>query len=80
MSDALARVRVVAASAVTWLVAAASAVTIVREEIVAAFPEAAEPVAAVAVPLLAGLGAAVAIIRRVTPVVPSERGVLPSGR
>lgn len=76
MSKLLARIRVVLTAAPTYLVAASTVVTVLREEIVAAFPGTAEEIGAVAVPVLATLSAAVAIIRRVTPVIPEERGIL----
>lgn len=64
------RVRVVLSAAVTWLVFAATVVTIVLQEVdvpaVTRFGGYA----------LTVIGVAVAIIRRVTPVLPSERGVL----
>ena len=48
--------------------------TVAPEEIAGAFPAAAEPVGRVAVVVAAVAGAAVAIIRRVTPVLPAARG------
>lgn len=64
------RVRVVLREAVTWLVFAGIVASAVAAEIPGA-------VAEWAVRIGAWLATAVAIIRRVTPVLPSERGILP---
>lgn len=72
------RVKVVLSAAVTWIVLASSIVTIFAEEIAKVAAEGtAATVTRVAVRVVSILGAAVAIIRRVTPVLPEERGVLP---
>lgn len=80
MSAFIARVKVVASAAVTWLVAASAVVTIAAEEIaevVAA--DDAEKVTRIALRVTAVLGAAVAIIRRSTPVLDkADRGLLPN--
>lgn len=65
----LARLKVILTAAVTYLVLAATVLTIVSESL----PAAPGTIAKV----LAWLGTAVLIIRRVTPVLPDERGVLP---
>lgn len=71
------RIRVVAGAAVTWLTFAATALTIFAEEIAAVFPDGgAEDATVWILRAVAWLGAAVAIIRRVTPVLPDQRGVL----
>ncbi|MEW3439383.1 hypothetical protein, partial [Pseudomonas aeruginosa] len=49
------------------------------EEIGKAIPEISDDAAAWAVRIAAVLGAVVATIRRVTPVLPAERGLLPAG-
>lgn len=78
MSAFLARVRVVLTAAVTWLTAIAAVVPFIADDIAAQLPEgAAEQVTKYALLAVAWLGAAVSIIRRVTPVLPQERGVLP---
>jgi hypothetical protein len=79
MKNLLARVRVVLTAAPTYLTAAATAIALAREEIAATFPTAAEPIARWAVPVAAALLCAARIIRRVTPVLPEERGLLPAG-
>lgn len=66
-----ARVAVVLTAAPTYLASAATLLTLV----VALTP--AGPVATAVTALIAGIGSAVAIIRRVTPVVTGERGLLP---
>ncbi len=72
----MARIRTVLASAVSWLVALAAVLTIVAEELagVAGLPDAVGRAIATA---LVVIGVAVAIIRRVTPVLPGARGILP---
>lgn len=79
VADAIARIKVVLTAAVTWLVLASTIVTILSEEIATVLPAgAATDVGAVALKVVAVLGAAVTIIRRVTPVLPDERGLLPT--
>jgi hypothetical protein len=77
MNEFWARVRVFFKSAPTYLVAASAAVTILTEEI---SQELTGDVAANVVSLggkaVSIIAAAVAIIRRVTPVLPDERGML----
>lgn len=78
MSDFIAKVRVVLTAAPTWITLAATLVTIFSEEIGGLLPAgAAETVGTATAVVLAWLGAAVNIIRRVTPVLPGEEGVLP---
>lgn len=79
MKKHLARARVVLVNAVTWLQVASAALVIGSEEIGNAIPEISDDVAAWAVRIAAVLGAVVATIRRVTPVLPAERGLLPAG-
>jgi len=75
------RIRVVATAMPTWLVAASAVVVIVSEELAAVLPAGAgETVGRWAIVAVAVLGAAVNIIRRVTPVLPRERGILPVER
>jgi len=72
-----ARLRVLLNAAPTYLVAAAIVVTAVSSEIADAFPgNAATVVTKIAGYLLAGIGAATGIVRRVTPVLPAERGLI----
>lgn len=78
MSGFVARVRVLLGAAPTWLTTAAVVVSAFNDEIGEAFPGAADEVAAVAAPVLAAIGAAIAIVRRVTPVAKDQRGLLPS--
>ena len=79
MSNVLARARVVATSVVTWLQVIAAVLVIAAEEIANAVPEISDDVTTVVVRVVAVLGAAIAIIRRVSPVLPDERGLLPAG-
>lgn len=71
MARFYARVLVVLKAAPTWLVALSTVVTIVASEV--DIPAVAEW----SVKVVGWLGVAVAIIRRVTPVLPAERGLLP---
>ena len=79
MKNFLARARVVLTAAVTWLQVAAAALVIGAEEIGKAIPEISTDLVAWSVRVAAVLGAIVATIRRVTPVLPAERGLLPAG-
>jgi hypothetical protein len=79
MRKLFACVRVVLTAAPTYLTGAATAIAFAKDEIAETFPAAAEPVARWAVPVAAGLLCAARIIRRVTPVLPEERGLLPAG-
>lgn len=72
------RIKTVARAWPTWVTAAAAVATIVADE-VAKVAGAESPAAVVAVRVAAWLGAAVAIIRRSTPVRREARGVLPTG-
>lgn len=78
MNELLARVRVLLGAAPTYLVALAAILTIVVDELA---PFADDPAIAWVVRVLGVVltivGVAVAIVRRVTPVVPAERGLLP---
>jgi hypothetical protein len=75
----LEQIKVVSTAAVTWITATSAALVILSEEISAVAPDGSEDLVAIIVKAVAWLGAAVAIIRRVTPVLPSERGILPQG-
>lgn len=73
----IARAKVVFSAAPTYLVAASAIAIIVSDEVSTVLPAgAATVVAAVTLKLVAVLGAAISIIRRVTPVLKSERGIL----
>lgn len=78
MTRLLARVRVILRAAPTYLVAASAVVSIVVEEIADELPSGWQDNAVgIGGKIVAVLGAAVLIIRRVTPVVAAERGILP---
>lgn len=78
VAETIARIKVVLTAAVTWLIVASTIITIMSEEIAAVLPDgAATTVGAVALKIVSIISAAVAIIRRVTPVLPEERGLLP---
>lgn len=77
MVDLIERAKVVATTAVTYLTAVAVLITAAHEEIAGLLPEGtAEDVAGYVVIALGWIGAAIAIIRRVTPVDPANRGLL----
>jgi hypothetical protein len=76
MSKLAARIKVVATSAVTWLTLLAAGVPLAAEEVAKLLPESAETVTAVAATVVVWLGVAVAIIRLVTTVAKTQRGVL----
>lgn len=78
MKKLAARIRVILTAAPTWLVFAALTVQIVTEEISKILPAGwAARVVAIGGAVGAIIGAAIAIIRRVSPVLPAERGILP---
>lgn len=81
MNQTIARTRVVLTALPTYLVAAAVILTIVSEDVAQLLPMVpagtAETVARWLVAAAGSLTAAVSIIRRVTPVLPAERGILP---
>lgn len=77
MSKLLARVRVFLKSAPTYLVAAGAIVTIIVDEASKVLPHGWQDNAVqIGGTVAAIIGAAVTIIRRVTPVLPEERGLL----
>lgn len=72
------RIVVILKAAPTWLVAASTFIAIFSEEIVAVLPDSLDATVAEWTTIAVGwLGAAIVIIRRVTPVLPDERGILP---
>lgn len=78
MKNIIARVRVVLQAAPTYLVAASTIVAIATEEIAQELPEGWQDNAvAIGGKVVAIIGAAVLIIRRVTPVIAEHRGLLP---
>lgn len=78
MSDLLTRIRVVLTNLATWLTAAAAVVAIFAEEITEVLPEDWRgSVAQTVLIILAVIAAAVNIIRRVTPVIGEQQGLLP---
>lgn len=77
MNQILDRVAVIASSAVTYLMALALGITAAAGEISQAAPEGGETVVQWAIIALTGISTAIAAIRRVTPVPPDERGILP---
>ncbi len=73
------RLEVIATAAVTWIVVASTVLTVVAEELGNLFADGqAATVIRVLLRIVAALGAAVTIIRRVTPVLKAERGLLPT--
>ena len=79
MNDFLARVRVLLTAAPTYISTATALVVIFRDEIGRMFPGASDEIAAWSVTVLAVLAGAANIVRRVAPVLPAERGLLPTG-
>lgn len=79
MSNLIARIRVLLTAAPTWITAFSTIVVAFSDEISAAFPASNEEVARWSLIVLAALTAAGNIVRRVTPVLAGERGLLPAG-
>lgn len=79
MFKLVARAKVIGSATVTWLIAVSAAVQGLATDIASILPEEAERVGAVGVRVAAVLAVAVAIIRRVTTVLPDDRGLLPPG-
>lgn len=78
MTKFIARAKVVLLAAPTYLVAVSAVVSILADEIAMVLPAGmAMTLGALAVRVVAVLGAAIGIIRRVTPVVVADRGLLP---
>jgi hypothetical protein len=72
------RIKVILGSAVTYITIVQAILVILAEEIAKLFAEGdAQNVINVIIRVGAVLAAAVSIIRRVTPVLPSQRGLLP---
>ena len=73
-----ARLKVILGSWVTYLTAASSVVVILADEIAKVLPAGyADDVGRWGLVAVAVIGAIVSIIRRVTPVIPEDRGILP---
>ena len=78
MTEFVAKLRVIFTAAVTYLTLGVTIVTIFAEEIAAMLPVgAAEDLTQWALIAVGWLTAAITIIRRVSPVLPDERGILP---
>ena len=77
MNKLIARIKVLASAANTWLVAIALIVPIAVSEIAQELPsDKAEVVTKWGGKLIAWIGVAIAIVRRSTPVIKSQRGLL----
>ena len=76
MNDTITRIKTILTTFVTWLVVLAGILTIVAGELVDQVG-ADSPVIVLILRVVAWLGTAVAIIRKVTPVLPSATGLLP---
>lgn len=75
-----ARLRVILTAAVTWLLVAQAALVAFADQIGPFLPTPwADRVNAFIVSAIAVVVAVIAVIRRVTPVLPDERGILPPG-
>ena len=79
MTDFLARLRVLLTAAPTYIQTATAVVVIFRDEIGNAVPSLSASVGAWSVTVLAVLVGAANIVRRVSPVLAAERGLLPAG-
>lgn len=78
MNKLAARIRVIFYAAPTWLVFAALVAQVVTEEVSKVVPPGAvQQVVMIGGHVVSWLGAAVAIIRRVSPALPKDRGILP---
>jgi hypothetical protein len=77
VTNFLARARVIATSAVTYILFAQTACYVVADEVAKVAPDQAESIAEWALKAAAAGGAVVRIIRRVSPVDPAHRGILP---
>jgi hypothetical protein len=75
--ELVSKAKVVAGAAVTWLVALSIVITSAAPEIAGLFPEASEDILTWAARVVGWLAVAVTIARRVSPVAPDERGLLP---
>lgn len=72
------RIVVILKAAPTYLVLASTVLTVIADELAKILPTPwAERLTALVITVTAALAAAIAIIRRVTPVLPEERGILP---
>lgn len=69
------KLKVIASAAVTWLIAASVVVSAVAPQLAELFPQSAEDITTWAARVVAWLGAAVLIVRRVTPVPADQRGI-----
>lgn len=77
MNDFIERAKVITSAAVTWLTFTALVLTVAADEIGQLAPDGTgQDVTTFLIRVAAWLGAAVSIIRRVTPVAPDERGIL----
>lgn len=71
-----AKAKVVLTAAVTWLIALEAALIVLSDELAKAIPVPwADRVTAWVLIAIGVIGTAIAIIRRVTPVLPDERGI-----
>lgn len=77
MSDLIARARTILSALVTWLLVASAVLTTIADDIAPALPAPwSERVTAIVISVLGVVSAAIAIIRRVTPVDSADRGLL----
>ncbi len=78
MTKTLKRIQTLLAAAPTWLASAGIVVAAVSEEIVTVLPDSLDAgVTRVSIVVLAAIVTATNIVRRVTPVFGSDRGLLP---
>jgi hypothetical protein len=75
-SDFIKRVRVVLYAAPLYLIGASTVITVASEEVSKQFPGVAGPITHYSAVVLGALAAVVAVIRRVSPVAPADRGLL----
>jgi hypothetical protein len=77
MHNIVLRLQVLLGAAVTWLVALSVGLSAAAGEIAQAAPEGGEPVVAWLLRIVGWLVVAVTVVRRVSPVLPAARGLLP---
>lgn len=80
MFQLLNRVQVIATSALFYILAASAGLSVAAGELAETAPEGSETVVAWIARALVVLAGAWQAIRRVTPVPPEDRGLLPTGR
>lgn len=79
MSKLMAKVKVVLTALPTYMTAAAIAITLIAHQLAEVLPDKAAGIVQWSAIIAGFLTTAVTVITRVTPVLPSQRGLLPQG-